>query len=59
MNISMSPLYCLFSLINYKRDAAHTIHPMAGQGLNLGFADANFLAKRIVNGAKFGQDIGK
>jgi ubiquinone biosynthesis monooxygenase Coq6 len=39
-------------------DAAHTIHPLAGQGLNLGLADAESLAKRIVYGVEHGMDIG-
>ncbi|EME79079.1 uncharacterized protein MYCFIDRAFT_34240 [Pseudocercospora fijiensis CIRAD86] len=39
-------------------DAAHTVHPLAGQGLNLGLADAEALAKCIVNGVEHGMDIG-
>ena len=39
-------------------DAAHTIHPLAGQGLNLGLADAEALAKHVVYGVEHGMDIG-
>lgn len=39
-------------------DAAHTVHPLAGQGLNLGLLDAEALAGRLVDGVETGMDIG-
>lgn len=39
-------------------DAAHAIHPIAGQGLNLGFRDAAALAQVMVEGARLGLDLG-
>jgi 2-octaprenyl-6-methoxyphenol hydroxylase len=40
-------------------DAAHGIHPIAGQGLNLGFKDAAALAETIIEARRLGQDIGQ
>lgn len=39
-------------------DAAHTIHPLAGQGLNMGLGDARALADTIQDCARHGGDIG-
>jgi 2-octaprenyl-6-methoxyphenol hydroxylase len=39
-------------------DAAHGIHPIAGQGLNLGFRDAAALAEVLIEGARLGLDPG-
>lgn len=39
-------------------DAAHTIHPLAGQGLNLGLADACTLFQTIESAVLKGQDLG-
>ena len=39
-------------------DAGHAIHPIAGQGLNLGFRDAAALAQVLVEGARLGLDLG-
>jgi ubiquinone biosynthesis monooxygenase Coq6 len=40
-------------------DAAHVIHPLAGQGLNLGLADAAALARSIRAAVMHGGDIGE
>jgi 2-octaprenyl-6-methoxyphenol hydroxylase len=39
-------------------DAAHGIHPIAGQGLNLGLKDAAALSQVLVDAARLGEDIG-
>jgi len=39
-------------------DAAHAIHPIAGQGLNLGLKDAAALAEVVVEARRLGEDIG-
>lgn len=39
-------------------DAAHGVHPIAGQGLNLGLRDVAALAEVIITAARRGEDIG-
>jgi hypothetical protein len=39
-------------------DAAHVVHPIAGQGLNLGFRDVAALAETIVEAHRLGLDPG-
>ena len=39
-------------------DAAHTIHPIAGQGLNLGLKDVAALAECVLDAARLGMDYG-
>lgn len=40
-------------------DAAHTIHPLAGQGVNLGFMDAAELIGQLLRLQQEGKDIGQ
>ncbi|MBS28149.1 MAG: 2-octaprenyl-6-methoxyphenyl hydroxylase [Alphaproteobacteria bacterium] len=39
-------------------DAAHAIHPIAGQGLNMGIRDIAALAELVVDARRLGRDIG-
>ena len=39
-------------------DAAHSMHPLAGQGLNLGLGDVQYLAQSILKERRNGGDLG-
>jgi 2-octaprenyl-6-methoxyphenol hydroxylase len=39
-------------------DAAHGMHPIAGQGLNIGFRDVAALAELVAGAHAAGQDVG-
>src|SRR6201992_2963176 len=40
-------------------DSAHVIHPIAGQGLNMGLKDVAALAEVVVDAARLGIDLGQ
>ncbi len=62
--IKCFPLHLMFAKCLYKNrlvligDAAHSIHPIAGQGLNLGIRDIEKLVNNIKSAKQYGIDIG-
>tara|TARA_B100000749_G_scaffold215074_1_gene169935 strand:- start:2906 stop:4126 length:1221 start_codon:yes stop_codon:yes gene_type:complete len=57
LKLSVADRYVLSKLVLIG-DAAHTIHPIAGQGLNLGLRDVAALAETFADALKLGLDIG-
>ncbi|RJL06419.1 2-octaprenyl-6-methoxyphenyl hydroxylase [Paracoccus aestuarii] len=57
LSISLAETYAL-DRIALVGDAAHGVHPIAGQGLNLGLRDVAALAEVLVDAARRGEDIG-
>ena len=55
LNLVLNPTSSRAILIG---DAAHSIHPLAGQGLNLSLRDCVAALKAIKNCLKFGNDLG-
>lgn len=41
------------------RDAAHRVHPLAGQGVNLGFGDVQCLTEILAQTVQNGGQLGK
>lgn len=58
IQFNLISIYFYITFLLKNRDAAHTIHPLAGQGLNQGLADVQCLLKVIEQGIINGQDIG-
>ncbi len=45
-------------MANDESDAAHSIHPLGGQGMNLGFGDVSSLTSALVRSAVAGEQLG-
>lgn len=50
---------CQVLLSSRCSDAAHRVHPLAGQGVNMGFGDISCLTNYLSAAAFKGKDLGK
>jgi 2-octaprenyl-6-methoxyphenol hydroxylase len=57
MKVSLADTY-VKDAVALVGDAAHAIHPVAGQGFNLGVRDVAALAEALVDGHRLGLDLG-
>ena len=57
LNAAHARRYC-DSRVALVGDAAHTVHPLAGQGMNLGFLDAAVLSDVLIDALNRGEDPG-
>ena len=56
--IQRHTIYYVMPRIALVGDASHSIHPLAGQGVNLGFSDVEVLVEELVRALRRGNDIG-
>ncbi len=57
VRLQLAERYCDRRLV-LVGEAAHVIHPIAGQGLNLGLRDVAALAELVIDARRLGLDIG-
>jgi 2-octaprenyl-6-methoxyphenol hydroxylase len=58
LELSLANRFCA-SRLALLGDAAHAVHPIAGQGLNAGLKDVGALAEVLVEARRRGEDIGR
>ena len=58
LGLSLAYRYAVHRLV-VTGDAAHGVHPIAGQGLNIGLRDVAALAEVLAEAARRGEDVGQ